>query len=212
MRRFEALNDRHMGNLQPSPFNSYNYMTNIITVTFILFSVIDVPGNLPIILDMKRRGVAIDPKWSTIAAGTLMVLFLFFGASILGLFGLEVESFALAGALIIFFIGLEMTLGIRFFRDDDESEGGSGSLVPIAFPLLAGAGTLTTILSLKADFDTYSILGGIMLNLLLIFLMLRSSTWLGKKLTPAAMNTLRKVFGILVIAIAFQMFRSNLLQ
>lgn len=187
-------------------------MASILTVTLILFSVIDVPGNLPVILDLKRRGIAVDPWGSTLAAGLLMVLFLFFGASLLGLLGLEVESFALAGALIIFFIGLEMTLGIRFFRDDEEGEvSRSGTLVPIAFPLLAGAGTLTTIVSLKADFDTYHILAGILVNLLIIFLMLRSSHWLGQKLSPATMHTLRKVFGILVIAIAFQMFRSNLM-
>lgn len=186
-------------------------MSHIFTVTLILFSVIDVPGNLPIILNLKKRGVEINPMVSTLAAGTLMIGFLFFGASLLGLFGLEVESFALAGALIIFFIGLEMTLGIRFFREDEDGQSNSGTLVPIAFPLLAGAGTLTTIVSLKADYDSYSILAGIFLNLALIFLMLRSSNWLEQKLSPATIDTLRKVFGILVIAIAFQMFRSNLL-
>jgi multiple antibiotic resistance protein len=185
-------------------------MTSIFTVTLILFSVIDVPGNLPIILDMKRKGVEIHPAVSTLAAGILMVTFLFFGASLLGLFGLEVESFALAGALIIFLIGLEMTLGIRLFRNEESDSTPSGTLVPIAFPLLAGAGTLTTIVSLKSEYDSYSILAGILLNLALIFLMLRSSRWLERKLSARSIETLRKVFGILVIAIAFQMFRSNL--
>ncbi len=183
-------------------------MTAVLTVSLILFSVIDVIGNLPVILDLKRKGVQVHAGHSTLAAGSLMVLFLFFGASALGLFGLEVASFALAGALIIFFIGLEMTLGIRFFRDE-EAGSQSGTLVPIAFPLLAGAGTLTTIVSLKAQYDNLSILAGILVNLILVFLTLQASPWLEKKLSPATLTTLRKVFGIIVIAIAFQMFRHN---
>jgi len=115
----------------------------------------------------------------------------------------------MAGALIIFFIGLEMVLGIRFFRDHHE-DGGSGSVVPIAFPLVAGAGTLTTILSLKAEFDSTSIMIGIVINLLIVFIILRSSDWLAKKLSSQVTDTLRKVFGILLIAIAIQMVRQHM--
>jgi len=186
-------------------------MAGIVSVSLILFSVIDVVGNLPIILDLKRRGLYIHSGMATLAAGILMVGFLFFGSSILGLFGIEIQSFAMAGALIIFFIGLEMTLGIRFFRAEQTEQPGSGTLVPIAFPLLAGAGTLTTIISLKAEFVTTEILGGILVNLMLIFGMLRAAPWLDRRLSHQTIETLRKVFGILLIAIAFQMFKANLL-
>jgi multiple antibiotic resistance protein len=204
---------RSMQPIDPSLTQPLNHMhlTAIISVTLILFSVIDVVGNLPVILDLRRKGLRINPGGSTLAAGGLMLVFLFFGASVLGLFGIEVESFALAGALIIFFIGLEMTLGIRFFREEQTSETpASGTLVPIAFPLLAGAGTLTTIISLRAEYSVGSIVAGILINLGLIFLMLRSAHWLDRRLSAQTIATLRKVFGILVIAIAFQMFRNVL--
>ncbi len=129
--------------------------------------------------------------------------------AILGLFGIEVSSFAMAGALIIFFIGLEMILGIRFFRDHHQ-ESTSGSIVPIAFPLLAGAGTLTTIISLKAEYDNISIIAGIILNLIFIYIILRSTDWISRKISPQVSATLRKVFGILLIAIAIQMVKEHL--
>ncbi|MGB0864408.1 MAG: MarC family protein [Saprospiraceae bacterium] len=179
----------------------------IMSVSLILFSVIDILGNLPIILDMKKNGIEIKASVATFSAALIMVAFLLFGSAILGLFGIEVASFALAGSLIIFFIGLEMILGVRIFRDHHE-DGGSGSIVPIAFPLLAGAGTLTTIISLKAEYDTYSILAGIIINLMIVFVILQSSDWLSKKISPQLSATLRKIFGILLIAIAIQMFRS----
>ena len=138
-----------------------------------------------------------------------MIAFLFFGAAILGIFGIEVSSFALAGALIIFFIGLEMILGIRIFRDHHD-DGGSGSIVPIAFPLLAGAGTLTTIISLKSEYDNISIIAGIVVNLVFIYFILKSTDWLSSKISPTVISTLRKVFGIILIAIAIQMFKENL--
>ena len=183
-------------------------MAAVLSVSLILFSVIDIIGSLPIIMNMKREGVKINPSVATATAGIIMLCFLFFGNAVLGLFGLEVASFAMAGALIIFFIGLEMVLGIRFFRDHHE-DGGSGSVVPIAFPLVAGAGTLTTILSLKAEFDSTSIMVGIVINLLIVFVILRSSDWLSRKLSAQVIDTLRKVFGILLIAIAIQMVRQH---
>ena len=184
-------------------------LTAILSVSLILFSVIDIIGSLPVIINMKKEGVIIKPSLATSSAGLIMVVFLFFGASILGMLGIEVSSFAMAGSLIIFFIGLEMTLGIRFFRDHHD-DGGTGSIVPIAFPLLAGAGTLTTIISLKADYDTYSIMAGIAINLLIVYLVLRSSDWMSRKISPAVSATLRKVFGIVLIAIAIQMLRENI--
>ena len=184
-------------------------ITAILSVSLILFSVIDIIGSLPVIINMKKEGVVIKPSLATSSAGLIMLVFLFFGASILAAMGIEVSSFALAGSLIIFFIGLEMTLGIRFFRDHHE-DGGTGSIVPIAFPLLAGAGTLTTIISLKAEYDNYSIMAGIVINMLIIFLVLRSSDWMSRKMSPAVSATLRKTFGIVLIAIAIQMVRENL--
>lgn len=178
----------------------------ILSVSLILFSVIDIIGSLPVIIDMKKQGVIIKPVVATACAALFMVSFLFFGAAILGAFHIEVASFALAGALIIFFIGLEMVLGIRFFRSDHD-KGGSGSIVPIAFPLLSGAGTLTTIISLKAEFDTYSILIGIFINLVIIYLILVSTGWISRKISPQVSSTLRKIFGVLLLAIAIQMFK-----
>ena len=181
----------------------------VLSVTMILFSVIDIIGSLPIILDLKKRGVNIHPSTATVTAGILMVAFLFFGVAILKVFGIEVSSFALAGSLIIFFIGLEMVLGIHFFRTE-ASETSSGSIVPIAFPLLAGAGTLTTILSLRSSFQTFEIMIGIAVNLAIIFFVLRSTPFLAKKLPKPVTEALRKIFGILLLAIAIQMFRTNI--
>lgn len=183
--------------------------TAILSVSLILFSVIDIIGSLPVIINMKKEGVEINPTAATGFAAVIMVAFLFFGAAILGIFGIEVSSFALAGALIILLIGLEMLLGIRIFRDTHE-KGGSGSIVPIAFPLLAGAGTLTTIISLKAEFDNGSIIIGILINLILIYVILRSTDWISKKMSAQLISTLRKIFGVLLIAIAFQMIKDNL--
>ncbi len=184
-------------------------VASVLSVTMILFSVIDIIGSLPIILDLKKRGVQIHAPTATLTAGILMVSFLFFGAAILGLFHVEVSSFALAGSLVIFFIGLEMVLGIHFFRSDN-AEASSGSIVPIAFPLLAGAGTLTTILSLRSSFQPLEIVIGIVANLVIIFFVLRSMPFLEKKLPKSASEAMRKIFGILLLAIAIQMFRKNI--
>jgi len=181
----------------------------ILSVTVILFSVIDMIGNVPIIINMKKEGLVINAKTTTIVSAAIMISFLFFGSAILGLFGIEISSFALAGSLVMFFIGLEMILGIRFFKEED-IENGSGSIVPIAFPLLAGAGTLTTIISLKVQYDSTSIIGGIMINVLIIYIVLMSTDWMANKISPQVSNTLRKVFGILLLAIAIQIVRNNI--
>lgn len=182
--------------------------TAVFSISLILFSVIDIIGTLPIIIDMKKSGVEIRPSVVTVTAGFIMITFLFFGAAVLGLFGIEVSSFALAGSLILFFIGLEMILGMRFFRDHHE-QGGSGSIVPMAFPLIAGAGTITTIISLKAEFDNVSIALGILFNLVFVYFILRSSGWISRKMSPQVSATLRKVFGVILLAIAIQMAKDN---
>jgi len=186
-------------------------LMTVLSVSLILFSVIDIIGSLPVLISMRNQGVVLNAPTATATAGLLMIAFLFFGVAILGLFHLDVASFAMAGALIIFFIGLEMIMGIRFFRHD-LNDGGSGSIVPVAFPILAGAGTLTTIISLKTEFDTASIFGGIMLNLLLIYFILRHVDWIASKMGNQLIATLRKIFGIILIAIAFQMFKDHLLS
>lgn len=185
-------------------------VTAVLSVTLILFSVIDMIGNIPIIINMKREGLRINAQTTTLVSGCIMISFLFFGTAILSLFGIEITSFALAGSLVMFFIGLEMILGIRFFKEDENNTDKSGSIVPIAFPLLAGAGTLTTIISLKVQYDIASIILGILINVLIIYLVLRSTDWMAKKLSHDVSTTLRKVFGILLLAIAIQIIKNNL--
>ena len=182
----------------------------VLSVSVILFSVIDMLGNIPILISMKKEGIKFQPSVVTICAFVIMVTFLFFGASILGLFGIEISSFALAGSLVMFFIGLEMILGIKLFKEETD-ENTSGSIVPIAFPLLAGAGTLTTIISLKAEFDTWSILGGIVINAIIIFFLLRSIDWMAERMSTQMSTTLRKVFGIILLAIAIQIAKANII-
>jgi len=184
--------------------------TAILSVTLILFSVIDMLGNVPIIIGMKKDGIKFNVSVVTLISASIMVAFLFFGSSILGLFGIDTSSFAIAGSLVMFFIGLEMILGIKIFKDDPESGETSGSIVPIAFPLLAGAGTMTTIISLKAEYDTYNILVGILINAVIIFFALRSVDWMSTKLSANTINTMRKVFGIILLAIAIQIAKSNI--
>jgi multiple antibiotic resistance protein len=139
-----------------------------------------------------------------------MVLFLLLGESILSLFGIGVDDFAIAGALIIFALGAEMILGIEIFKPDTEASATSTSIVPIAFPLIAGAGTLTTILTLKSEFSQINIGIGILINLIIVFAVLKSTTWLEKKLGRTGLDVLRRIFGIILLSIAIKIFKSNL--
>jgi multiple antibiotic resistance protein len=182
-------------------------LKEIVSVTLILFSVIDVIGSLPIVIDLRKKAGKIESEKATIASGILMVAFLFLGESLLKLFGVDVSSFAVAGALIIFLLGLEMILGRNIFKE--EVHNGSISIVPIAFPLIAGAGTMTTILALKAEYATTNILVGILLNLILIYVVLKSSTWIENRLGPGGTSILRKIFGIILLAIAIKLFKNN---
>jgi len=184
-------------------------VTAVLSVTLILFSVIDMIGNIPIIINLKKDGLRINARTTTFVSGLIMISFLFFGSAILSLFGIEITSFALAGSLVMFFIGLEMILGIQLFKEESSGEK-SGSIVPMAFPLLAGAGTLTTIISLKVQYDSMSIIMGILINVLIIYIVLRSTDWMAKRLSEDLSNTLRKVFGILLLAIAIQIIKNNL--
>ncbi len=183
--------------------------TAVLSVTLILFSVIDMIGNVPIIINMKKDGLRINAQKTTMVSGLIMISFLFFGTAMLSLFGIDITSFALAGSLVMFFIGLEMILGIRFFKEETTGKK-CGSIVPIAFPLLAGAGTLTTIISLKVQYDSFSIILGILINILIIYFVLRSTDWMAKKISEDVSSTLRKVFGILLLAISIQIIKNNL--
>ncbi|WP_461106860.1 MarC family protein [Spirosoma koreense] len=182
----------------------------IVSVTLILFSVIDIVGSLPVIIDLRQKTGKIESERATLVSGALMVAFLFVGERILSLFGVDVASFAVAGALIIFLIGLEMILGRTIFKSEVNT-GGATHIVPIAFPLIAGAGTLTTIISLRAEYQTVNIIVGIILNLVLIYLVLKSSGWLATRLGPGGLEVLRKIFGIILLAIAIKLFKTNLI-
>ncbi len=181
----------------------------LISVTLILFSIIDIVGSLPVILDLKKRGVVIESGKASLAALAIMTIFLYGGEAILGLFGIDVESFAVAGAIILFLIGVEMVLGIRIFHDDGNEGEAKGTIVPIAFPLLAGAGVITTIISLRAKYEAVNIQLGIVLNIIFVYIVLRSANWLGKRLGRGGANVLRKVFGIILLAIALKLFKDN---
>jgi multiple antibiotic resistance protein len=180
----------------------------IISVSLILFAVIDILGSVPIIIGLKEKTGKLESLKATVVAGIIMILFLFLGDSILQLIGIDVFSFAIAGAIIIFILAMEMILGVEFFKEDHSSN--SSSIVPIAFPLIAGAGTLTTILSLRAEYKTENILVGIVLNLIFVFFVLELTPWIQRVVGRAGTNILRKVFGIILLAIAIKLFTSNI--
>ncbi|HWA34395.1 MAG TPA: MarC family protein [Cyclobacteriaceae bacterium] len=183
-------------------------LTEIFSVTLILFSIIDILGAIPAIILIRQREGRIHAEAATVISAVLMVGFLYLGQSILNLFGLDVASFAVAGAIIIFIIAMEMILGITLIKDDPEAKG-TGSIVPLAFPIIAGAGTLSTILSLRAVYEEANILVGIVLNLAIVYIVLRSATWLELKLGKSGFAVLRRVFGVILLAIAVKIVKSN---
>lgn len=182
-------------------------MKDILSITLILFSVIDIVGSIPIIIGLKEKGVKIEPGKASIVALILMVMFLFIGEAILHLFGVDAQSFAVAGAIIIFFIGIEMILGITLFKE--EHTGSTGTLVPLTFPLIAGAGTMTTIISLGSKYNQFDILVGIAMNIALVYVVLISTDWIKEKIGPGGSAILRKIFGIILLAISVKMFKEN---
>lgn len=178
----------------------------ITTVTMILFAVIDVIGSLPVLLDLQTRLGEIESKKATLVSGAIMIVFLFIGQSILSLIGIDVSSFAIAGSFIIFFLALEMILGVKFYKEDTAT---TASVVPIAFPLIAGTGTLTTLLSLRAEYYIENIIFAILVNLLFVYLVLKNMYRLEHMLGPGGINILRKVFGVILLAIAVKLFRTH---
>jgi multiple antibiotic resistance protein len=186
-------------------------LKEIITVSFTLFAVIDMLGSIPILVSLKEKiGGNIRSLQATLVSAGLMILFLFLGKEFLKLLGLDVKSFAVAGSIVIFILGLEMVLGIEFFKPDKNSKG--SSVVPIAFPIIAGSGTLTTIMSLKANYADINILIGILVNCIVIYLVLKSLKWIEKALGPGGLLVVRKFFGVILIAIAVKIFGSNIVK
>lgn len=181
---------------------------NILTITLTLFLVIDILGSVPIIISVKKNTGALNPISIVSFSGALMIVFTLIGSSLLELLGIQVKSFAIAGAVVLLLLALEMILGATIFKNDDEQK--SGSIVPIAFPILAGVGTLTTIISLRTRFSIPDLMIGILLNLLVIYWVLRSMDWLEKKLGSGTLVVMKKFFGIILLALAVQMFLNNL--
>lgn len=179
---------------------------DVLSVTMILFAVIDIIGSLPVIIETRNRVGFIHAEKATIASFLIMVLFLFLGESILNLIGIDVSSFAIAGSIVIFFLAIEMILGIRLYKDEIPE---TASIVPIAFPLIAGTGTMTTLISLRSQYNYETILVGIAVNTVIVYLVLRVLQPLENLLGKAGISIIRKVFGIVLLAIAIKLFRTN---
>ncbi len=181
--------------------------TEIMSATMILFAVIDIIGSVPIVIDLRQKAGRIQSEKASIVALVIMVVFLFVGESILNLIGIDVSSFAIAGSFILFFLALEMILGITFYKDDQPA---TASIVPLAFPLIAGAGTMTALLSLRAEYAVQNIIVAIVINMILVYTVLKISSKIEKWLGSGGIAVLRKVFGVILLAIAIKLFRTNL--
>ncbi|WP_299112528.1 MarC family protein [uncultured Winogradskyella sp.] len=181
----------------------------IFTAFMVLFAVIDIIGNIPIIIDLRKKVGHIQSEKASLIAGVIMIIFLFLGQSLLSLIGIDVNSFAVAGAFILFFIALEMILGITLYKDDENSAI-TASVFPLAFPLIAGPGSLTTLLSLRAEFAIENIIVAVICNVLVIYIVLKTSARIEKILGPNGINIIRKVFGVILLAIAVKLFAHNI--
>ena len=175
----------------------------------VLFAVIDIVGNIPIIIDLRKKAGHIQSEKASIIAGVIMIVFLFVGNSILKLVGIDVHSFAIAGAFILLFIALEMILGITLYKQEDDSDL-SATVFPLAFPLIAGPGSLTTLLSLKSEFHTENIIIAVIVNVLVIFIVLKTSSKIERIIGPNGIKITRKIFGVILLAIAVKLFTSNI--
>jgi multiple antibiotic resistance protein len=181
----------------------------ILTVTFTLFAVIDIVGGLPVIISLKQHLKSFNPLVASIAAGVLMIFFLFMGDTFLRLLGVDERSFALAGSVVIFILAMEMILGVNIFKTNPE-DAHTGNFVPLAFPLIAGAGTLTTIISLRTVYNVWEILIGILINVVIVYLVLRSMGWIEDKLGKTGLAAIKKFFGVILLAIAIKIFSAHL--
>ena len=191
----------HKSAAMPFSFNE------LVTVIFTLFAVIDIIGSVPILISIKQKMGGINEFRATLISGILMILFLFAGEEFLQILGLDIKTFAVAGSVVIFILGLEMVLGLEFFKSEKDIK--AATLVPIAFPLIAGSGTLTTIVSLKANFHDLTIFLGIFINLIVIYVVLRSLNFIARLLGSAGLIAVRKFFGVILLAIAVKIFADN---
>ena len=182
-------------------------LNSLLTVTFTLFAVIDIIGSIPLLISLKSKIGGIREVRATLVSGGLMILFLFLGEKLLNILGVDVRSFAVAGSIVIFILGLEMVLGVEFFKAEGDPK--SSTVVPIAFPLIAGSGTLTTIISLRANYSEVVILIAILVNLIIVFLVLKSLSYLARLLGPGGLLAVRKFFGVVLLAIAVKIFATN---
>jgi multiple antibiotic resistance protein len=183
------------------------FSKDLLTVTFTLFAIIDIVGAVPVLIGLKSKLGGINEGRATLVAGALMILFLFLGKPFLNLLGLDIKSFAVGGSIVIFILGLEMVLGMEFFKSEKDFR--AATVVPIAFPLIAGSGTLTTIISLKANYQELTILIAIFFNLIIVYAVLKSLKFLERILGPAGLIAVRKFFGVILIAIAVKIFATN---
>lgn len=183
-------------------------LNEIFTTFMVLFAVIDIVGNIPIIIDLRKKAGHIQSEKASIIAGVIMIVFLFSGERLLSVIGVDVNSFAVAGSFILFFIALEMILGITLYKDDDDAL--NASVFPIAFPLIAGPGSLTTLLSLRAEYAIQNILVAILINVLLIFIVLKTSSRIEKIIGQNGIKIIRKIFGVILLAIAVKLFTANI--
>ncbi|MCC1484367.1 MarC family protein [Winogradskyella immobilis] len=181
----------------------------IVTAFMVLFAVIDIIGNIPIIIDLRKKVGHIQSEKASIIAGSIMILFLFVGERLLSFIGVDVNSFAVAGAFILFFIALEMILGITLYKQE-ESNAITASVFPLAFPLIAGPGSLTTLLSLRAEFRIENIIIAVIVNVLVIFIVLKTSARIERFIGKNGIQIIRKVFGVILLAIAVKLFAHNI--
>lgn len=177
------------------------------TAAMILFAVIDIIGSIPIIIDLRKKVGHIQSEKASIVAAIIMIVFLFLGNSILSLIGIDVRSFAIAGAIVILFLALEMVLGITFFKGEEPE---TASVVPLAFPLIAGAGTMTTLISLKAEYQTVNIIAAIFINMIFVYIVLKFSVAIEKVIGKSGIDVVRKIFGVVLLAIAIKLFITNI--
>ncbi|MBC2844165.1 MarC family protein [Winogradskyella flava] len=181
----------------------------IFTAFMVLFAVIDIIGNIPIIIDLRKKVGHIQSEKASLIAGVIMIAFLFLGKSMLSLIGIDVNSFAVAGAFVLFFIALEMVLGITLYKDNDD-DAITASVFPLAFPLIAGPGSLTTLLSLRAEFRTENIIVAVIINVIFIYIVLKTSAKIERVIGKNGINIIRKVFGVILLAIAVKLFAANI--
>lgn len=182
-------------------------LIEVFKATMVLFAVVDIIGSIPIIIKLKEQVGEIHALRTSFVALVIMVGFLFLGESILNLFHVDIRSFAVAGSLILFAMSLEMILGVRLFRD--EVSGKTASIVPLAFPIIAGAGTMTSIISLRAEYHEINIILAIIINVLVVFVVLKLTRHIERLLGPGGIAILKKVFGIILLAIAIKLFSTN---